>query len=200
MTRIIGLTGGIASGKSTVSNLLCQAGWPIVDADQVTRQVQCPGSLGFNRLVATFGSQIVLPNGQLDRAALGQRVFANNSARQQLNTIMQPLIHDAIWQKVASLKRAGVSDIILDIPLLFEQHYNQDCDLVIVVTVDKKVELQRLMQRNDYSKSTAQARIKAQLPLAEKVQQADFVIDNNGSLESTRHQVAQLVEDLRRTR
>ncbi len=200
MTRIIGLTGGIASGKSTVSDLLGQAGWPIVDADQVTRQVQRPGSLGLSRLVATFGSQILLPNGQLDRATLGQRVFGDDNARQQLNAIMQPLIWDAIWQKVACLKQAKVPDIILDVPLLFEQHYDQDCDLIIVVAVSQKVELHRLMQRNGYPKSVAQARIKAQLPLAKKVQQADFVIDNNGSLKATRRQVAQLVEDLRRTR
>lgn len=200
MTRIIGLTGGIASGKSTVSNLLRQAGMPIVDADQITRQVQRPGSTALDKLAAAFGNQIIQPDGNLDRAQLGKRVFADAAARQELNQIMQPLIRDAIWQAVDTLKKQHVPNVILDLPLLYEQHYDEDCDLVVVVTVSSDTELHRLMARNHYSAAEARARIAAQMPLSEKVARADVVIDNDASLEQTRRQVAQLVEHLQSTR
>jgi dephospho-CoA kinase len=200
MTRIIGLTGGIASGKSTVSNLLRQAGMPIVDADQITRQVQRPGSTALDKLAAAFGNQIIQPDGNLDRVQLGKRVFADTAARQELNQIMQPLIRDAIWQKVDTLKKQNVPNVILDLPLLYEQHYDEDCDLVVVVTVSPDTELQRLMARNHYSAAEAKERIVAQMPLSQKVARADVVIDNDASLEQTRRQVAQLVEHLQSTR
>ncbi|MDD6432131.1 MAG: dephospho-CoA kinase [Lactobacillaceae bacterium] len=200
MTRIIGLTGGIASGKSTVSNLLRQAGLPIVDADQITRQVQRPGSTALNKLAAAFGNQIIQPDGNLNRVQLGKRVFADTAARQELNQIMQPLIRDAIWQAVDTLKKQNVPNVILDVPLLYEQHYDEDCDLVVVVTVSPETELRRLMARNHYSAAEARARIAAQMPLSEKVARADVVIDNDASLEQTRRQVAQLVEHLQNKR
>lgn len=200
MTRIIGLTGGIASGKSTVSNLLRQAGLPIVDADQVTRQVQRPGSSALDKLAAAFGQQIIQPDGNLNRVQLGKRVFADTAARQELNQIMQPLIRDAIWQAVDTLKKQNVPNVILDVPLLYEQHYDEDCDLVVVVTVSPETELRRLMARNHYSAAEARARIAAQMPLSEKVARADVVIDNDASLEQTRRQVAQLVEHLQNKR
>lgn len=200
MTRIIGLTGGIASGKSTVSNLLRQAGLPIIDADQVARQVQRPGSPALDKLAAAFGHKIITPDGHLDRQRLGQRVFADPAARQELDRIMQPLIRDAIWQAVANFKQQGVANVVLDVPLLFEAGYDTECDLVVVVRVSPATELQRLMARNGYSKAAAQARIAAQLPLSAKVAKADIVIDNDGSLAQTQRQVAQLVEDLQGTR
>ncbi|MGN1279425.1 MAG: dephospho-CoA kinase [Limosilactobacillus sp.] len=200
MTRIIGLTGGIASGKSTVSNLLRQAGLPIVDADQVTRQVQRPGSAALDKLAAAFGRQVIRPDGGLDRAALGHQIFADPAARQELNQIMQPIIREAIWQAVDTLKKQGVPCIVLDIPLLYEQHYDEDCDLVVVVTVRPETELERLMARNHYSAAAAQARIAAQMPLSVKAARADVVIDNDGGIEQTRRQVAQLVEHLQSTR
>lgn len=200
MTRIIGLTGGIASGKSTVSNLLQQAGIPIVDADQITRQVQRPGSSALDKLAAAFGNQVIQPDGSLDRAQLGRRVFADTVARQELNQIMQPLIRDAIWQAVDTLKKQGVPNIVLDLPLLYEQHYDEDCDLVVVVTVSPETELRRLMARNHYSAVEAKERIAAQMPLKEKAARADVVINNDGSPAQTRQQVAQLVEHLQSTR
>ncbi|MFQ9706589.1 MAG: dephospho-CoA kinase [Limosilactobacillus pontis] len=200
MTRIIGLTGGIASGKSTVSNLLRQAGLPIVDADQVARQVQRPGSVALDKLAAIFGQGVIAPDGNLNRQRLGQLVFADPTARHKLDRVMQPLIRDAIWQAVANFKRQGVANVVLDVPLLFEEGYDTDCDMVVVVWVSPITELCRLMARNGYSKAAAQARIAAQLPLSTKMARADVVINNDGSLEQTRRQVAQLVEDLQGTR
>lgn len=200
MTKIIGLTGGIASGKSTVSALLRQAGIPVIDADQVARQVQRPGSVALNKLAAAFGPAIIAPDGSLNRQQLGQRVFDDPAARQELDRIVQPLIKDTIWQAVDNLRRQGVANVVLDVPLLFEAGYDTDCDLVVVVRVSPATELRRLMARNGYSRAAAQARIAAQLPLSVKVAKADVVIDNDGSREETRRQVAQLVEDLRGTR
>lgn len=200
MTKIIGLTGGIASGKSTVSALLRQAGIPVIDADQVARQVQCPGSVALDKLAAAFGPAIIAPDGSLNRQQLGQRVFDDPAARQELDRIVQPLIKDTIWQAVDNLRRQGVANVVLDVPLLFEAGYDTDCDLVVVVRVSPATELRRLMARNGYSRAAAQARIAAQLPLSVKVAKADVVIDNDGSREETRRQVAQLVEDLRGTR
>lgn len=200
MTKIIGLTGGIASGKSTVSALLRQAGIPVIDADQVARQVQRPGSVALDKLAAAFGPAIIAPDGSLNRQQLGQRVFDDPAARQELDRIVQPLIKDTIWQAVDNFRRQGVANVVLDVPLLFEAGYDTDCDLVVVVRVSPATELRRLMARNGYSRAAAQARIAAQLPLSVKVAKADVVIDNDGSREETRRQVAQLVEDLRGTR
>lgn len=200
MTKIIGLTGGIASGKSIVSALLRQAGMPVIDADQVARQVQRPGSVALDKLAAAFGPAIIAPDGSLNRQRLGQRVFDDPAARQELDRIVQPLIKDTIWQAVDNFRRQGVANVVLDVPLLFEAGYDTDCDLVVVVRVSPATELRRLMARNGYSRAAAQARIAAQLPLSVKVAKADVVIDNDGSREETRRQVAQLVEDLRGTR
>lgn len=197
MTRIIGLTGGIATGKSTVSNILRENGIPIIDADQLTRRLQQPGSVGLKRLAAEFGQQVVQPDGQLDRQRLGQRVFSDPSSRRKLDQVMQPLIREAVADQLAIFKRQQVPAVVLDFPLLFEAHYDQDCDYIIVVAVNRQTQLQRLMARNGYSKQEAEERITAQMPLERKIQRADRVIDNSGSLDSTRKQVAQFINALK---
>ena len=196
MTQVVGLTGGIASGKSTVSRLLGQVGFPIIDADLVAHRLQQPGQPGFERLVERFGRSIVTMDGSLDRQRLGQCVFNNQDARNQLNQVMQPLIRENIMGQLASFKKAAVPAVILDVPLLFEQGYDEDCDLVVVVTVDKATQLSRLMKRDGLSQAAAQARVAAQMPLNEKVARADIVIDNNGDDNHLRQQVAQLVKRL----
>ena len=196
MTQIVGLTGGIASGKSTVSRLLGQVGFPIIDADLVAHRLQQPGQPGFERLVERFGRSIVTMDGSLDRQRLGQCVFNNQDARNQLNQVMQPLIRKNIMGQLANFKKAAVPAVILDVPLLFEQGYDEDCDLVVVVTVDKATQLARLMKRDGLSQAAAQARVAAQMPLNKKVARADIVIDNNGDDNHLRQQVAQLVKRL----
>ena len=179
MTKVIGLTGGIATGKTTVSNLFRQAGIPVIDADLVARQVQTPDSIGLTRLVKAFGAQILLPTGQLNRAALGKIIFNSIQARQKLNEIMQPLIWDELWQQVTHFKRQNLPLVVIDVPLLFEQHYDEQCDYVVVVYTDKAIQLTRLMARDNSTKEEALARINAQLPLAKKAALADRVINNN---------------------
>lgn len=196
MTKVVGLTGGIASGKSTVSKMLSQVGFPIVDADLVAHRLQQPGQPGFERLVDHFGRGILTGGGELDRSRLGQLAFGDPVARDELNQAMQPLIREEIMAQVANFKRTGVPVVVIDVPLLFEQHYDDDCDLTVVVTVDRAHQLQRLQQRNDYDRVTALARIDAQLPLTVKAARADIVIDNNGDYHQLQKQVAQLVKRL----
>lgn len=194
MTKVIGLTGGIASGKSTVSNMLRTIGWPIIDADLIAHQIVEPGSRGLSMIVERFGAEILQPDGSLNRRRLGQLVFNDAHALQDLNAIEHPLIIETIDQQLASFKKQQVPVVVLDVPLLFEVGLDQECDLVVVVAVDPSTELKRLMERNHYSKAEAQSRIAAQMPLTEKKRRADVVIDNSGTLEQTRAQVALLVK------
>lgn len=198
MTKLIGLTGGIATGKSTVSTIIRQAGIPVVDADQVARKVQLPNTVGLNQIVAAFGHQILLETGELNRPALAKIVFNNQKARQKLNDIMQPLIRDEIWRQVGVLKKQKLPAIVLDAPLLFEQHYDEDCDQVIVVFTDREKQLVRLMARDHCSQVAALAKIKAQMNLTAKKKRADILIDNNGDELQLQKQVAALVDQLRK--
>ena len=179
MTKIVGLTGGIATGKTTVSNILRQAGIPVIDADQVARQVQKPDSVGLTRIVKVFGPKVLLPTGKLNRPALAKIVFNDKEAQAD------------------TLKKQGVPLVVLDVPLLFEQHYDEDCDYVVVVYTDPHNQLKRLMARDHCSKEEAQVRIAAQMPLSEKEALADFKINNNGDQAALQKQVASLIKQLK---
>lgn len=196
MTKVIGLTGGIASGKSTVSTMLANAGLPIVDADQVTRQLQAPGSRGLLAIENAFGPQVLTADGQLNRQSLGQIVFTDSAQRQKLNRIMQPLIWESLWEQVAYFKQQTVPAVVIDAPLLFEQHYAEHCDLVIVVQVSPKVQIDRLMKRDHLNYQAAAARIASQWSLAKKAALADVVINNDGSQEDLRRQVDALLNQI----
>lgn len=197
MTKVVGLTGGIASGKSTVSKILAQVGFPVIDADLVAHQLQHPGQSGFEKLVNQFGQTIISGNGRLDRSQLGKLAFQDPAARQQLNQVMQPLIREQIMEQVATFKRTRIPVVILDVPLLFEQHYDDDCDLTVVVAVNRSTQLRRLMDRNGYDRPAALQRIDSQMPLGRKTDLADVVIDNNGDYHQLYQQVDQLVKRLR---
>lgn len=194
MTKVIGLTGGIASGKSTISNIFKEVGWPVIDADQTARQVVMPGSLGLEQIVSRFGSQVLQPDGTLDRATLGSMVFDDPQNLSDLDQIEHPLIMAAIDKQLAGFKKQGLPVVVLDVPLLFETGMDQECDLTVLAVVDRKTQLERLMKRDHCSKDAALKRINAQMPLEEKMRRADVTIDNNGSLAQTRLQVAKLVE------
>lgn len=194
MTKVIGLTGGIASGKSTISNIFKEVGWPVIDADQTARQVVMPGSLGLAQIVSRFGSQVLQPDSTLDRAALGSMVFDDPQNLSDLDQIEHPLIMAAIDKQLAGFKKQGLPVVVLDVPLLFETGMDQECDLTVLAVVDRKTQLERLMKRDHCSKAAALKRINAQMPLEEKMRRADVTIDNNGSLAQTRLQVAKLVK------
>lgn len=190
MTRVLGLTGGIATGKSTVSAYLASRGAVIIDGDLVARRVTKPNHPGLRALVATFGPQILDGRGELKRAELGQRVFGDPAAQRRLNQTLGPFIHQEIIGDLRKAQRNHLKLVVLDIPLLFEGGYQDYCDQVMVVTTSPATQLKRLMARNGYDRATAEHRIRAQWPLAKKAALADVVIDNEESPTATKAQVA----------
>lgn len=195
---IVGLTGGIATGKSTVSAQLRAAGLPIVDADLVAREVVEPGTHTLEAIKLAFGGQIIT-NGVLDRQQLGQRVFSHPAELARLNAIIQPAISAAMTDKINFWRQQKTPILILDVPLLFERGYDtQQCvDKIIVVTADAQQQLARLKARDHLDDQQARARIQSQMPLAEKVAQADYVIDNTGDAAQLQVQIQQLLTELK---
>lgn len=181
MARIIGLTGGIASGKSTVTSYLKEKGYPVIDADRVVHDLQAPGGALYRVLVDHFGKGILSENGELDRVALGQRIFSNPSERDWSNRVQGQLIREAL-AKARDRQAAQSGLFFMDIPLLIEQGYEGWFEAVWLVAVSKETQLKRLMERNHLSELQAKERIATQMPLDEKRAHADLVLDNNGDL------------------
>ena len=186
--RVVGLTGGIASGKSTVSQMLRELGAPIVDADLVAREVVEPGTPGLEEIADRFPG-VIGADGRLDREKLAARVFGQDEERRALNAILHPRIQRAVVEQVEALARQGHRLVIYDAPLIVENGLHQILDGVILVAVPREVQIERLMARNGVSHDAAEARIRAQLPLEEKKKVATWIVDNAGSLEHTRAQV-----------
>lgn len=196
MTYFLGLTGGIATGKTTVSQMLAQQGIPIIDGDQVAHQVLANNQSVQAQIQATFGKQLV-QDGQVDRAALGKLVFGNQAALAQLNAITAPVIRETIMTEMAQAKAHQVPLVVLDLPLLYEQHYETVCDGALVIYLPVEKQLARLRARNQLSREDALKRINSQASLAEKRDRADFVIDNQGSLDQLKAQLKTVLEGVR---
>lgn len=193
----IGLTGGIASGKSTVVTMLKQLGAAIVDSDVIAHEVVAPGSEGLQQVAAKFGSKTLLADGSMDRAYIGSVVFQDPQQKTVLEGILFPLIQEQIEKEMAEIEKKKKNPVIfLDMPLLFEVKYNTYVDETWLVYVDLKTQLMRLMARNGYSQSEALARIHAQLPIDEKKALSQVIIDNTGSLAETQKQVEIAWKDL----
>lgn len=189
MTYILGLTGGIASGKSTVSAYLAQNGALIIDADLIARQVVAKKSSGLKQIVAKFGGEILTASGELDRKKLGKLVFSNKDLLKALTDITGPLIRTEILREIEAAKKAQVKLVVLDIPLLFETGYQTLCDKVMVVTIPSKLQLERVMKRDNLSAAEARKRIANQLPASKRNELADVLIDNSKSVAETYQQV-----------
>lgn len=195
MSLVIGLTGSIASGKSTVSQMFDDYSIPVVDADKLAREVVEPGQTAYKQVVDTFGETILREDKSLNRPALGQIIFADESKRKLLNGIVHPAIRERMLERRDFYLNAGVKCVVLDIPLLFESELSHFADRTIVVSVDETVQLKRLMERDNYTEKEAWQRIRSQMPLEEKVRMADAVIDNNGSIKESRSQLEVLLKD-----
>ncbi|XP_027352016.1 dephospho-CoA kinase [Abrus precatorius] len=194
--RIVGLTGGIASGKSTVSNLFKSHGIPVVDADVVAREALRRGSGGWKKVVEAFGDEILLDNGEVNRPRLGQIVFSDPDKRQFLNRLLAPYISSGIFWEVVKLWLKGYQVIILDVPLLFEAKMDKFTKPVVVVWVDPETQIQRLLARDRSSEEDARNRVNAQMPLDVKRGKADIVIDNNGSLDELNKQFQKVLVEV----
>lgn len=187
MAFILGVTGGIATGKSTVVDVFRKAGVPIVDGDLIAREIVEPGQPALKALVAAFGEEI-LTEDRLNRKKLGEIVFNDPAKRQLLDRLLDGYLRGAITDQIKeAAKRAPL--VVADIPLLYEADYQQYMDQVAVVYIPKELQLTRLMQRDHLTKEAALQRMKSQLSIEEKRQKADFLFDNQGTREETRQQV-----------
>jgi dephospho-CoA kinase len=194
--RLIGLTGGIATGKSTFAAALRALGCPVIDADQLARQVVEPGTRALADIAAEFPG-VVGAGGQLDRKALGARVFGQDQARRRLEEITHPAIRAAMVAETARLESAGHDLVFYDTPLLFEVGLDRAMALVVVVWAPRKIQLRRLAMRDGLSASEAEARLRAQFPVDEKAARADVVIENGEETVSLGPKAARLVAELR---
>lgn len=195
MTRVrVGLTGGVASGKSTVSAMLRELGAVVIDADQLAREVVAPGSEGLAEIVASFGEGVLTPEGELDRPAMGALVFADEGARRRLEAI----VHPRVRAQGAELEAAAGPDAVVvhDIPLLAETGQASSFDAVVVVDVPVETQLQRMVELRGMTREEAQARIDAQASREERLAVATHVIDNTGTLEDLRDRVTEVFEGL----
>ena len=200
MTYNLGLTGGISSGKSTVSNYFLEKEIPVIDADLVAKEVVEPRTPGLARVVAHFGSKILTPSGELDRKALGNIVFNDGQKREDLNQILHGEIGEVIEKRINDLKQEGKELIVLDIPLLFEADYESECDEIMTVFVSEETQKERLMKRDDINEEAALAKINSQMSLIDKALKSDVIIDNEGTIENTLLQVDRWLSIFHQTR
>ncbi len=193
-----GLTGGIASGKSTVTKTFRAAGIPMVDADQVARQVVAPGSYGLNAIVDAFGTQYLLPDGNLDRVNLAKLVFADKEALRRIDKIMLPLINAESNAQIKKLHENGNLLVGYDAALICEMGNCEKFRPLIVVHCPRDTQIARLMSRNSLTRDEAVLRIDAQMPVEKKMSLADYLIDTSGTIENSVNQTKNIIEILRK--
>ena len=189
--KLIGLTGGVGSGKSTVAGILRDLGADIVDADEASHAVYAPGTPGFDAVVREFGPEYVR-GGQIDRERLGRLVFEDGDARGRLNAIVHPLVRDWMAERTRQVAERGAEVVIQDVPLLYENGLEDLCSSVVLVYVPEDVQLERLVEGRGLDEDRARAMIAAQMPIDEKRRRAHHVIDNSGTREETRRQVEEM--------
>jgi len=193
MTLIVGLTGSIGTGKSTIANRFKELDIPVVDADLIARQVVEPGEAAYEQIVETFGEGILQLDKTLDRKALGAIVFQDDTKRKELNAIIHPAIRKELIHQRDQYVDEGVKCVVVDIPLLYESNLIDYVDKVLVVYVDEEVQLQRVVSRDNSTEKEAKQRIASQISVAEKAKQADAVIDNNGTVEQSFQQLDEVL-------
>jgi len=189
--KLIGLTGGVGSGKSTVAGILAELGAAIVDADEASHAVYAPGTAGFDAVVREFGPEYVR-EGVIDRARLGRLVFDDEDARRRLNAIVHPLVRDWMAQRTVEAAGRGADVIVQDVPLLYENGLEDLFSSVVLVYTPEEVQLERLVEGRGMTEERARAMIAAQMPIEEKRRRAHHVIDNTGTVEQTRRQVEEM--------
>ena len=195
--RKVGLTGGIGSGKSTVARMLGRAGFAVVDADQIARDIMEPGSPVLDEVAAEFGADLIGADGALNRGELARRAFATTEDTKRLNSITHPAIRAESERRFAAAEAAGEQAVIYDMPLLVDLGLHKDMDLTVVVDVDKDERIRRLVAKRGLDESDARARMAQQIDDEARLATADVVIDNNGPLDALDQQVAALVEKIK---
>ncbi len=193
--RKVGLTGGIASGKSTVSRMFADLGVPVIDADVIAREVVAPGSRALDAVVDAFGEEVLTEGKSLNRARLGEIVFSDSSKKKVLEGILHPEIIAEQDKRLREIELEGNAPVaIVDAAVMIESGSWKRFDSIVVVDCDESQQIGRLRRRNGMNEEEAKRRVDAQMPLSEKVQYADHVIDNRGSIDDTRRQVEELMK------
>lgn len=193
-THVFGLTGGIGSGKSSVAARFRERGLPVVDADQLAREAVAKGSPGLARIVDAFGNRVLDADGNLDRKGMAEIVFADPEARRALEGITHPAVRELSVQRMAELSERGEPLACYEVPLLVESGLTEALRPLVVVTAPEATQVERAAARDDATEEQVRARIRAQLPLADKVKLADHVIDNSGTREATRQQADRVLD------
>ncbi|MGE6628922.1 dephospho-CoA kinase [Bacillus sp. NPDC077027] len=199
MTLVVGLTGGIASGKSTVSQMIIEQGIRLVDADVIAKEVVLHGKPAYEQIVQTFGQEILLPSGELDRQKLGDIVFSDEKQRKKLNAIVHPEVRKEMLGQRNEAINQQETFVVLDIPLLFESQLESLVDRIIVVYTTPELQLTRLMKRNQLKEAGALKRIHAQMSLDEKRERADAVIENTKDFAFVRKQLLNILDEWEHT-
>ncbi|MFS4701383.1 dephospho-CoA kinase [Staphylococcus aureus] len=194
MPKVIGLTGGIASGKSTVSELLSVFGFKVVDADKAAREAVKKGSKGLAQVREVFGDEAIDENGEMNRRYMGDLVFNHPEKRLELNAIIHPIVQDIMEEEKQEYLKQGYN-VIMDIPLLFENELENTVDEVWVVYTSESIQMDRLMQRNNLSLEDAKARVYSQISIDKKSRMADHVIDNLGDKLELKQNLERLLEE-----
>ena len=189
---VLGLTGGIACGKSTISLTLAKLGAVIIDGDVLSRYLTAPNGPALPDIRRAFGDGVFHPDGTLNRRALGAVIFADACARDTLDAIMQPLLLTLILRAIDDARTSGAAVCVLDMPLLYEKNLDRFCDRVWCAYIPRETQLERLMQRDGFTLAEAEARLHSQLPAAEKAARADVIIDTSGSIQYTKEYVISL--------
>ncbi len=188
---IIGLTGGIGSGKSTASHFFKERGIVVLCADTIAHQVIQPGTTAYKKIVHFFGKEILSPNKSINRQSLGALVFQNRSHLKQLNLITHPEVLKEFKKQIRHFKNERL--VILDVPLLFESGMDKLCNYIILVSLSKKLQTLRIRKRDGLSETEIKKRIDSQMSLAEKRKRSDFIIDNSGTLAKTKKQIEKIL-------
>ncbi len=196
--KLIGLTGSIATGKSTVAKMFEDLGFYVIDADEIVHKIYRKGEEGYLKVLEVFGPNILNENGDIDRKKLGRVVLENKEKLKLLESIVHPLVEKKRWEILKAIETKDPNAIVIyDVPLLFEKGLKSLFDCVIVVYAPKEVQIRRLMDRDNISVENAEKRLKLQMPIDEKVKMADVVIDNSASIDKTLYQVRRVAEGIK---
>lgn len=196
MAIIIGLTGGIATGKSTVANMFVEHGIPVVDTDKISFDLLRKGNNAYNEILELLGSEILLTNGDINRKKLGKMIFNDNDIRKKLNDIVHPRVKSITLSEIKTHEELGVKIIVVDVPLLFETNFVKLVDKSIVVYTTPDLQLERLINRDSILEEYASLKINSQMPIDEKVKLADYVINNSESILTTKKEFNIIMKEL----
>ncbi len=194
MKQIIGVTGGIASGKSNVCNIITQEGYPVIDCDKITAKLSVKGGLLYNVILKEFGEDFLLDDGELDRKKLAKQIFNDPKSKAVLDSVTHPIIIDEVKRQIDAIEDGLV---FVEAPLLYESKLNEICDKVICVFLQKRLQVQRLMDREGIDEDYALAKIHSQMDLYLKKSLADYVIDSKGSFDDTKLLVLSVINDIK---